>query len=142
MTWSAADLKKFFKIILVFFHGQADVERSFSFNKQFLVENLQEDSLIAQRSVHNFLEKLEKIKDVVITKDMILAFKSSSAGRIEALKTKQEQEDLLKKRKRELSFEIREVKSQQQEADEALIAAQNEIIACKKKLQKLTGEKK
>lgn len=48
----------FVQRILTCFHGNAAVERSFSFNKGFLVENLQEKSLIAQRSVHDHINSL------------------------------------------------------------------------------------
>lgn len=39
------------KKILIPFRGNAAVERSFSFNKEFLLENLQEDGLIAQSMI-------------------------------------------------------------------------------------------
>lgn len=51
-------LKLFIQQILVCFHGNAAVERSFSFNKMFLVENLQEKSLVAQRSIHDHIRTL------------------------------------------------------------------------------------
>lgn len=51
-------LKKFIHIILVCFHGNAAVERSFSFNKNFLVENLEESSLVAQRHLHDHIYSL------------------------------------------------------------------------------------
>jgi len=39
--------------MLSLFHGNAAVERSFSINKECLVENLLEDSLVAQRVVYD-----------------------------------------------------------------------------------------
>lgn len=42
-------LVKFMQKICVLFHGNAAVERSFSINKDCLVENLLERSLVAQR---------------------------------------------------------------------------------------------
>lgn len=48
-------LKRFIQLILVCFHGNAAVERSFSFNKNFLIENLEENSLVAQRHLHNHI---------------------------------------------------------------------------------------
>ena len=44
-------LKKFMhivKMVLTLSHGQADVECGFSFNNKLLVENMREQSLIAQ----------------------------------------------------------------------------------------------
>ena len=44
------------KIVLTLSHGQASVERGFSVNKNLLVENLQESSLIAQRRVVDYMD--------------------------------------------------------------------------------------
>ena len=44
------------KIILVLSHGQATVERGFSENKMLLVENLDMESLIAQRLICNYMK--------------------------------------------------------------------------------------
>jgi len=46
-------LKTFVQQMLSLFHGNAAVERSFSINKECLVENLLEDSLVAQRVVYD-----------------------------------------------------------------------------------------
>lgn len=51
-------LKKFVQSILVCFHGNAAVERSFSFNKNFLVENMTDKSLVAQRALHDYVNSL------------------------------------------------------------------------------------
>ena len=45
------------KIILVLSHGQATVERGFSENKMLLVENLDMESLIAQRLICNYMKR-------------------------------------------------------------------------------------
>ena len=41
------DLWEFCKMFLILFHGQSDVERRFSVNKQLLVENLKTKFLVA-----------------------------------------------------------------------------------------------
>nr|CAD7441523.1 unnamed protein product [Timema bartmani] len=46
---ASQELQYFTKKILVFFHRNAAAERNFSINKEYLVENLHEDSLIDQR---------------------------------------------------------------------------------------------
>ena len=97
---SSSDLKRFMKIILVLFHGNAEVERSFSINKHFLVDNLEEKSLIAQRSVHDYITSIGKVSDIKITKEMISAFKKSSANRVAALNEKKELEGEEKKSKK------------------------------------------
>lgn len=65
---------------MVSFQGNAAVERSFSFNNDFLVENLTEQSLISQRCVHDFIINSNNgdIKNMQITKGMITAFKGAS----------------------------------------------------------------
>ena len=44
------------KILLVLSHGQASVERGFSVNKEIEVENLPEHSLVAQRTICDYVE--------------------------------------------------------------------------------------
>lgn len=41
------------KLLLTFSHGNANLERGFSINKECLVENLEEKSLVAQRSIYD-----------------------------------------------------------------------------------------
>lgn len=52
------DLIEFMKMIFILFHGQAPVERSFSVNKECLVTNLEEDSLVAQRLVFDHVKTI------------------------------------------------------------------------------------
>ena len=92
----------FYKKNIVLFHGNAIVERSFSFNKEFLVENLSNESLVPQRSVHDYIKSVGKITVIKINRSMISEFKSSSSKRLDALNNKKESEDTLKKRKREV----------------------------------------
>lgn len=69
-TISAEDVNKefvnFTKKLLVCFHSNAAVERSFSFNKEFLVENLEEKSLVAQRLLHDHIISLEGMYNLAI----------------------------------------------------------------------------
>lgn len=132
----------FFKRILIAFHGNAAVERSFSFNKDFLVENLQEHSLVAQRSVHDFLLQYKNVKDVEITKEMITAFKNSSQERLKALKEKNNNEDVAKKRKRELSDEIQALRARKTEASETINSCQQAIDSYERELKKLEDKLK
>ncbi|KAJ8675981.1 hypothetical protein QAD02_011767 [Eretmocerus hayati] len=68
-------------MILILFHGNAAVERSFSFNREFLTENLKIESLIAQRCVHDAVRVAGSVKNVVITKNMIKAFSAAHRNR-------------------------------------------------------------
>lgn len=136
------DLIEFIKIILVMFHGNAEVERSFSINKNFLIENLEEDSLIAQRSVYDYIESIGgHVKNVNISKDMIRDFRSASSKRQRALDEKRESEDSEKKRRREIDEEIRVLKSRKVEVEESLDSTKFELSQCMKKLASLESEK-
>lgn len=64
-------LTDFFKRCLVMFDGNADVERSFSVNANCLVENLLEDSLIAQRSIISGVTAIRGVKNVVVDKSLL-----------------------------------------------------------------------
>lgn len=64
------NLWKVVKITLLLSHGQASVERGFSVNKNLEVENLKEQSYIAQRYVHEFTDEMESLSSMVITKEL------------------------------------------------------------------------
>lgn len=84
----------FVQIVCSLFHGNAAVERSFSFNKECLIENLKEDSLIAQRYVLDHMKQLNfDFEKIDITKSMISYFHTSGTKRNEALKAKKQSTD-------------------------------------------------
>lgn len=135
---SSDDFIEFIKVILVLFHGNAAVERSFSYNKEFLVENLQEDSLIAQRSVHDYISaKGGKIKNIPISKRMITAFRNSSSKRVAALEKKRIDENENNIRKRKATDEIKILKSKKQRAIDSQVTASEEIAECDSEIKKL-----
>lgn len=98
------ELLSFIKIILCLSHGNAAVERGFSVNKQCLVENLKEDSLIAQRLVHDAVSAAGGVDKVVITDKMVQMVRNSySVFREELQKKKAERRvvsDVQKNKKR------------------------------------------
>ena len=49
-----------FKLLLTLSHCQSAVERGFSINKDMLIENLHEETLVAQRLVHDNLSGNDK----------------------------------------------------------------------------------
>ena len=61
----------FVQQMLTIFHGNAAVERSFSINKECLVENLLQDSLIAHRAVYVAVSAVGGVSNIQITKPMI-----------------------------------------------------------------------
>jgi hypothetical protein len=65
-------------ILFCLSHGQPAIERGFKVNKDYLVENLGEDSLIVLRIVHDhMLSKQQNAADIPITREMMKSVKSS-----------------------------------------------------------------
>ena len=70
------DLWKVCKLIFVLFHGQIQTEQGFNVNKDMLVENLEETSLIGQRIVFNHMSCTGiEIQDFTLTNDLTLSCK-------------------------------------------------------------------
>ena len=66
-------LFKVFQFVCILSHGQASIERGFNINKDVLVENLSQQSLIAQRLVYDRIKSFDgKIHDIPITQKLIL----------------------------------------------------------------------
>ena len=63
---------------LTMFHGQAGVERGFNVNKELLVENIQEASLISQRQVCDHM-KSNSIEPhtIKVTKELLASVKGA-----------------------------------------------------------------
>ena len=65
-------------ILFCLSHGQAVIERGFKVNKDYLVENLSEDSLIALRTVNDHMSsKQQNAADIPIAREMLKFVKSS-----------------------------------------------------------------
>ncbi|KAL2098320.1 hypothetical protein ACEWY4_007527 [Coilia grayii] len=59
------------KLVLVLSHGQASVERGFSINKEVIVENQKELSLVAQRIIVDHVQSVGGVANVRITKELL-----------------------------------------------------------------------
>lgn len=101
----------FVQQMLIIFHGNAAVERSFSINKECLVENLLEDSLIAQRVVYDAVSAVGGVSNVQITKPMIHSVRNASAKRVEAAKKKIHDEDAAANKRKRICEEIKLIES-------------------------------
>lgn len=151
------------KILLILSHGQASVERGFSINKNIEVENLSENSYIAQRVVCDHVKNSGGIHSVSITKELrisatsahsqyrlFLEEKSARENAANAIKKRKLESDgllSLKHRKSFLEKEILDMKSKvdqfAQEAEHArdfsLLTKSNEL---RKTITEKTGELK
>ncbi|KAG8198417.1 hypothetical protein JTE90_021658 [Oedothorax gibbosus] len=65
------DLINVIKMVLTFSHGNASVESGFSINKDMLVENLHETSLIALRTVYDGVKSNGGIENVKIIEELM-----------------------------------------------------------------------
>ena len=106
-----------FKLIFTLSHGQASVERGFSINKELLTENLQEVSIVSQRTVYDYMMELGKpVHEIPLTNDLIKSCKlahSRYSNALELRKSKNKEEEKSRKRKLKLE-EIAEVKEKKQ----------------------------
>ena len=102
-----AALKTFVCQILTIFHGNAAVERSFSINKECLVENLLEESLIGQRIVYDAVSSVGGVAAVDIPKAMIHAVRNASAKRVECEKKKVNDETVAANKRKRIAAEIK-----------------------------------
>ena len=65
------------KLLLVLSHGQATVERVFSINSHFKVENMQKEAYVAKKTVQDEIKNLGGIQNIMITKEMIMVVSGS-----------------------------------------------------------------
>lgn len=66
-----ASLFRVFKILLTLSHGQASIERGYSVNKELLVENLSERSIVAQRIIcDSYASSDSSVMDIEVTPDL------------------------------------------------------------------------
>lgn len=106
------ELLSFIKFILCLFHGNANVERGCSVNKECLVENLKEDSLIAERLVHDAVLAAGGVEKVLITDKMLQMVRNSySVFREELQKKKAERrvESGVQKNKKRVAALLKEL---------------------------------
>lgn len=112
-----ADLRAFLKMVLILSHGNAFAETGFSINKELLIENLTEHSLVEQRRVYDAITHHGGIKNVDITRSMIHAVRNSRGLYQDRLKEKRAEEDAAsrsKAAKRQNSEKIKDLKKKKQ----------------------------
>lgn len=86
-------LLSFCTMIFTMFHGNSAVERGFSINKECLVENMNELSLISQRSIYSAVQAVGGITNIEICSGMIRAARRASSKRKEAIEKKKLKEN-------------------------------------------------
>lgn len=93
---NAADfeaLRSFLKMVLILSHGNAFCETGFSINKEMLIENLSEESLVFQRRVYDSIQYHGGVTNIEISKSLIHFVRNARDTYQEALKRKQDDTD-------------------------------------------------
>ncbi|KAJ8887333.1 hypothetical protein PR048_013548 [Dryococelus australis] len=86
--FSVPDLLNFVKKVLILSHGNASVERGFSVNKELVVENQAQKSLVAQRQVYDGVVTSGGLHDLKVCKKMIHCARNAGGLYGEALRWK------------------------------------------------------
>lgn len=138
---SSKDLREFIQKLLILSHGQANVERGFSINKECLVVNQHEKSLIAQRHVIEAINSAGGVQEVKITKSCIQSFLNAHAKYKESLQ-EQKNIDSEKKRKAEEALDAkRKLKELQMKKKQLLESTDREIAALQEEMEQLKRKK-
>lgn len=137
------DLWEIIKLSLIFSHGNASVESGFSVNKNLLVENLHEDSLIAQRTVENAIKYYGGVQNIPISQKMLLNIRGAHKryeNHLEDARKTQKESEKQRAEKRKLSSEIkkleelRKVKKLEALKEEQEIKSKINMLQMKKKV--------
>ena len=109
-----------FEILLLLSHGQATVERGFSVNKEVSVENLAEQSLVAQRVIVDHIKSIGGLLKVNFSKELLLSASRARSKYQQYLdERKREVENKEKQnRKRAIMDDIVEIKSKKKRIEE------------------------
>ena len=83
-----AVLYEVIQMVLILSHGNAQVESGFSINGDILSENLQEESVVAQRQVYGGIHNQGGVLNIDTTKEMMRSVRVSHSRYTEALKEK------------------------------------------------------
>ena len=118
--------KKFWKvcsIIFVLSHGQSVVEKEFSINKDLLVDNLQEKSLVSQRMEYDHIKSNKiTIHGYELSSDLLKSCKLSNRRYNAALEDakKQEKVDMVARKRKLIDEEIQVVKKKKYEVTKCI----------------------
>jgi hypothetical protein len=83
------DLWKVVKLVLMLSHGNAAVEGGFSVNKELLIDNMTEETVVAQRVVFDAIRIVGMdVKKVEIAKQMLTSVRHARATNMRAWKRK------------------------------------------------------
>ena len=114
------DLWKIMVIVFTISHGQSQIERGFSINREVTIENLENKSLCAQRLVYDALKCCKKdIHDIEITTKMVTSCKTARSRYVIALEEakKSRENEIVNNKRKLIADEIDSVKRKRMEVD-------------------------
>ena len=117
MKEALRELRNLVHRICVLSHGQAAVERGFNVNKETIVLNQVEDSLIAQRRVFDAIRDVEDLSDVQISKKMLVTYRGASRRRKEFLARLKEKESEQEKKKKAAKRALDQIRTKEGEME-------------------------
>ena len=121
-------LVEIFKFIRILSHGQAAIERGFSVNKNVLVENLVEETLIGQRIVLDHIRMNNYNPNTVpLTRELLVSARNSHSADTQKL-VEREKEELKNKTNQQLESISNEILALNQKKN----LLQNTIAGLKK----------
>ena len=119
------------KKILLLSHGQAQVERGFSINKEVSSTNMSQRTLMARRIIKDHMTSIDGIDNFVITKELIQSCKLSRQQYMRSLESeKNKNEEKVKCEKRKIimkSIEDLKEKRRKTEANISLLKSDAEL---------------
>ena len=127
------DLWSICKLIFILQHGQSYTEKGFSINKKISVVNMQEDALISQRLVYDYLMKNEKeIWDFPITPDLRksckLAYQKKRLHEQQTILLKSRVENEKSLKRKHMKDEIETVKRQKVALEQSVKTLRENLI--------------
>lgn len=129
------------KLVMIMYHGNANVERGFSVNAECLIDNMREETLVAQRLVYDsILATGKNVGEFLISKPLILSFRNARGLYEEELKRCKNETNAQKNKqaqKRQKQLEIKELKTKITKIQEV---ASNEVMLIQDKITSLKKE--
>jgi hypothetical protein len=112
------------QLLLLLSHGQATVERGFSVNKEVTIENLSEQSLVAQRTIVDHVRSVGGVLNVNYSKELLLSASGARSKYQHYLDKKKEEKEKNKKnaRKRVIMDDIVEIKAKKKRLEDDIEA--------------------
>lgn len=132
------ELKTVIKTTLILSHGNANVERGFPVNKQCIVENMEEETLVAHRLIHDTLNSLDGLETLFITRSLITSVREAHSRYVKTLKEKNKLNTQEKEQKNKRKMKTEKIKELSTKKQKLLEDTRKEIETIDAELKNLT----